>query len=42
MAHHLQLDPAMQLSKLRRYNPTRKPADFARFAGALRKAGMPE
>jgi TolB-like protein/tetratricopeptide (TPR) repeat protein len=42
MARHLQLDPAMQLSKLRRYNPTRKPADFARFAGALRKAGMPE
>jgi adenylate cyclase len=42
MARHLQLDPTMQLSKLRRYNPTRKPADFARFAGALRKAGMPE
>ncbi len=42
MARHLQLDPAMQLSKLRQYNPTRKPADFARFAGALRKAGMPK
>ena len=42
MARHLQLDPAMNLSKLRQYNPTRKPADFARFAGALRKAGMPE
>lgn len=42
MARHLQLDPAMQLSKLRQFNPTRNPADFARFAGALRKAGMPE
>jgi TolB-like protein/tetratricopeptide (TPR) repeat protein len=42
MVRHLQLDPAMQLSKLRQYNPTRKSADFARFAEALRKAGMPE
>jgi TolB-like protein/Tfp pilus assembly protein PilF len=42
IAHHLQLDPTMQLSKLKRYNPTRKPADFARFARALMKAGMPE
>ena len=42
IARHLQLDPAMSLSKLRQYNPTRKPADFARFAGASRKAGMPE
>ncbi len=42
MARHLQLDPAMQLSKLRQFNPTRNPADFARFAGALKKAGMPE
>lgn len=42
MARHLQLDPAMHLSKLRQFNPTRNPADFARFAGALRKAGMPE
>jgi adenylate cyclase len=42
MARHLRLDPAMQLSKLRQYNPTRKPADFGRFAAALRKAGMPE
>jgi tetratricopeptide (TPR) repeat protein len=42
MARHLHLDPAMRLSKLRQYNPTRKPADFARFAAALREAGMPE
>jgi TolB-like protein/tetratricopeptide (TPR) repeat protein len=41
MARHLQLDPAMQLSKLRRYNPTRNPVDFARFADALSNAGMP-
>ena len=42
MTRHLQLDPTMRLMKLRQYNPTRQPADFARFAGALRKAGMPE
>src|ERR1051326_1520125 len=42
MARHLQLDPAMNLSKFRQYNPTRKPADFGRFAEALRRAGMPE
>jgi TolB-like protein len=42
MTRHLQLDPTMSLAILRQYNPTRKPADFARFAGALRKAGMPE
>jgi tetratricopeptide (TPR) repeat protein len=42
MARHLQLDPAMRLSKLRQYNPTRQAADFSRFAEALRKAGMPE
>jgi TolB-like protein/tetratricopeptide (TPR) repeat protein len=42
VARHMKLDPAMRVSKLRQYNPTRQPADFARFAGALRKAGMPE
>jgi hypothetical protein len=42
MKRHLQLDPTMRLSKLRQYNPTRKPADFARFAAALKMAGMPE
>lgn len=42
MARHLQLDAAMRLSKLRQYNPTRRPSDFARFAEGLRKAGMPE
>jgi hypothetical protein len=42
MARHMQIDPAMRVSKLRQYNPTRQPADFARFTGALRKAGMPD
>jgi len=38
----LELDPALRISNLRHVSPFRRPEDFAKFAEALRKAGLPE
>src|SRR5262245_26166099 len=36
------LDPGLRVSTLREIFPIRRPEHFARFADALRKAGLPE
>jgi tetratricopeptide (TPR) repeat protein len=42
MAHMRKLDPALRLSNLGDLLPLRRPEDLARYAEALRKAGLPE
>jgi len=38
----LELDPELRISNLRHVSPFRRPEDSAKFAEALRKAGLPE
>ena len=43
VARALELDPGMRLSNLRdRIGSFRRPEDYAKYAGALRQAGLPE
>jgi TolB-like protein len=42
MAHLRELDPALRVSSLTEVFPLRRPADLAKFAEGLRKAGLPE
>ncbi len=43
MARALELDPGMRVSNLKgRIGRFRRPEDFAKYADALRKAGLPE
>ncbi|HKA81804.1 MAG TPA: hypothetical protein VKD43_17320, partial [Xanthobacteraceae bacterium] len=43
VARALELDPDMRLSNLKdRIGTFRRPEDFAKYADALRKAGLPE
>lgn len=42
LATYLRADPSASLSTLRRFLNFRRDEDFARYAGALRRAGMPE
>jgi TolB-like protein/class 3 adenylate cyclase len=42
MAHLREADPSLRISDLKNLNPFRRPEDFARWAGGLRKAGLPE
>jgi TolB-like protein/Tfp pilus assembly protein PilF len=37
-----QIDPALRVSNLRNLTPLRRPEDMARYAEAMRKAGLPE
>jgi tetratricopeptide (TPR) repeat protein len=42
VARILEIDPSMRLSNLLDFIPLRRPEDLERFAGGLRKAGLPE
>ena len=42
MARALELDPNLRVSNLRDLVPFRREKDFAKWAGALRRAGLPD
>jgi hypothetical protein len=42
MTHLRQLAPALRVSRLADWLPSRRPQDIAIFADGLRKAGLPE